>query len=195
MYTKEKDVKALEEKYGAPVLREWEHGIAGWEYDMIEGSMSRGRAHDVTIFIRDHLEPDGLVVISKHFFPPGAYRAPSGAADPGEGLEAGALREAFEETGLEVSLKRYVARINARFTCPGKAAIGWTTHVLEAGQPGGPRPEPRPVDIEEIAEARWATFGELQGPIRAVLLGSGWELFRYRVALTDLTVECLGVEL
>jgi hypothetical protein len=51
-----------------------------------------------------------------------------------------------------------------------------------------------PIDTEEIAEARWATIEELQGPIRAELLETGWDLLRYRVALTDLTVGALGVE-
>ena len=46
-----------------------------------------------------------------------------------------------------------------------------------------------PIDTEEIAEARWATLDELQGPIREALLDAGWDLFRYRVALTDLTVR------
>jgi len=52
-----------------------------------------------------------------------------------------------------------------------------------------------PVDTHEIAEARWATLSELQGPLRASLLETGWGLLRYRVALTDLTVDLLqGVD-
>ncbi|MEW6399395.1 MAG: NUDIX hydrolase [Bacillota bacterium] len=45
-----------------------------------------------------------------------------------------------------------------------------------------------PEDRDEIASARWATIGELQGPIRRALLATGRGLFRYRVALTDLAV-------
>lgn len=190
MYTREEDVRELENRYGAPELRWWEYVISAWEYEVVDGSMRGGRAHDVTLFIRSRLDPGSVAVISKHFFPPGAYRAPSGAARPGEGLEAGAIREALEETGLDVALTRYVARISAGFTCPGRTDIGWTSHVLEASESGG---ELAPIDTVEIAEARWATFGELQGPIRRVLLDSGWGLFRYRVALTDLAVETLGV--
>ncbi len=190
MYTSEEDIRVLEKKYGAPELRRWEYEISGWEYDVVDGSMRGGRAHDVTMFIRKSGDPETLAVIRKAFFPPGAYRAPSGAARAGEGLEAGALREAHEETGLVIKLDRYVARISARFASPGRPVIDWTSHVFEAGEVSG---ELRPIDTGEIEEARWATFEELQGPIRQALLDAGWGLFRYRVALTDITVEAMGV--
>jgi 8-oxo-dGTP pyrophosphatase MutT (NUDIX family) len=191
MYTSEEDMQALEAKLGEPVVRFMEYEIKPWEYDVVEGSMRGGRAHDVTFFIRKRDDPGQLVVVSKQFFPPGAFRAPSGAANPGESLEEGALREAHEETGLRIELKRYLVRISARFTNGDRKPIDWTTHVFEARELGG---KLEPIDTFEIAEARWATFDELQGPIRRVLLDSGWDLFRYRVALTDLTVEALEVE-
>ena len=187
MYTGKEDIARVEEKLGRPVVTEMHYEIGPWECDVVVGSMEDGRAHDVTMFIRKQDDPDSIAVIRKPFFPQGAFRAPSGAAKPGEGLEGGALREAKEETGLDVELTRYLARINARFTC-GEQDVGWTTHVFEARQTGG---RLEPIDTDEIFEARWATLGELQGSVRQVLLDSGWDLFRYRVALTDLTVELM----
>lgn len=191
MYTSDGDVKELEGRFGAPVEREMEYEIAPWEHSVVVGSMHKGRAHDITFFIRKSDDADRLVVVSKPFFPHGAFRAPSGAANPGESLEEGALREAREETGLRVELTRYLVRIEARFTSGDSEPIGWTTHIVEAREVAG---RLEPIDTDEIAEARWATFEELQGPIRQVLLDSGWGLFRYRVALTDLTVEALEVK-
>lgn len=191
MYTREEDVKDIEERLGAPVACSWEYEIAPWEYAVVDGSMHSGRAHDVTFFIRKIDDPGKLVVVSKPFFPPGAFRAPSGAATRGETLEEGAHREAHEETGLDIELTRYVARINARFSSGNREPIEWTTHIFEARETGG---RLEPIDTEEISEARWATFDELQGPIRRVLTDSGWGLFQYRVALTDLTVKALGVK-
>lgn len=190
MYTNEEHIHELVTGYGTPVEREMEYEISAWEHDVVVGSMRRGRAHDVTFFIRKSDDPEMLVVVSKPFFPPGAFRAPSGAAHPGETLVEGAVREAREETGFEVELTRYLVRISARFTSGGKDPIDWTTHIVEARVLDG---RLEPIDTEEIAEARWATFSELQGPIRQVLLDSGWDLFRYRVALTDLAVETLEV--
>jgi len=48
-----------------------------------------------------------------------------------------------------------------------------------------------PIDTHEIAEARWVSAAELQGPIRRTLLETGRGLFGYRVALTDATMGLL----
>lgn len=191
MYTKSDDVNELERKLGQPVKAEMSFEVHPWEYDVVEGSMHDGRAHDVTMFIRKEDDPRSIAVIKKPFFPAGAFRAPSGAAKPGERLEEGAIRESHEETGLSVELTRYIARISATFT-NGDRTINWTTHIFEARHTGG---EINPLDTGEIAEARWATLDELQGDIRKALLDAGWDLFRYRVALTDLTVEQMESEL
>jgi 8-oxo-dGTP pyrophosphatase MutT (NUDIX family) len=187
MYTLEADVAALEAKLGKPVVRVMSYEIDASEFDMVEGSMYNGRAHDVTMFIRKKDDPGRIVVIRKPFFPPEAFRAPSGAANRGESLEDGAVRESKEETGLDVQLTRYLARINARFTSEDRV-IDWTSHILEAREISG---KLEPIDTHEIAEAKWASLDELQGPVRQALLDTGWGLFRYRVALTDLTVQAL----
>ena len=185
MYTNDQDISATEATLGEPVVCSMDYEISSGEFDMVKGSMRSGRAHDVTMFIRNSLDPHEIAVIRKPFFPPEAFRAPSGAARPGESLEDGAVRESKEETGLDVALTRYLARIKARFTSEGRT-IDWTSHVFEACAKSG---EIDPIDTREIAEARWATLDELQGPIRQTLLDTGWDLFRYRVALHDLTVS------
>jgi len=178
----------VEGAYGSPAEAEMRYGILPFEHDVVVGSMGDGRSHDVTMFIRSIEDSRRVAVIRKHFFPPGAYRAPSGAAHGSETIDQGAVREALEETGLEIELLRYLVRIRARFECPGKEPISWTSHVFDARQVSG---ELDPIDTNEIDEARWASLGEIQGPIRAVLLDAGWGLFRYRVALTDLAVEAM----
>ena len=165
--------------------------IGPYEYDVVEGSMQGGRAHDVTMFIRGKEDQGRIAVIRKPFFPPGAFRAPSGAAVPGETLEQGAVRESLEETGLEVELTFYLVRINATFTSGDRPAIDWTSHIFEARESAG---KIEPIDTGEIAEARWASIEELQGDIRQTLLDANWGLFRYRVALTDLTVERMELD-
>jgi 8-oxo-dGTP pyrophosphatase MutT (NUDIX family) len=186
--SREEQEAALERKLGTPVVCSWDYEIAEWEYEVVDGSMYDGRAHDVTFFIRKGDDPQKVVVVSKPFFPQGAFRAPSGAATSSETLEQGALREAHEETGLDIELTRYVARIEARFIRAGREPILWTTHIFEAREIGG---NLEPIDTVEIAEAKWATLDEIQGPIRQALIDAGWDLFRYRVALTDLTVDAL----
>ncbi len=188
VYTRKEDIREMEAALGVPVETEMTHEIGVCEYDMVKSSMRKGRAHDVTMFIRRLGSPGEIAVIRKPFFPPVVYRAPSGAADRGESLARGAVRESMEETGLDVELSRYVARINARFTSDGRV-IEWISHVFEARHVEG---EIGPIDTEEIEEARWATLEDIQGEIRQALLDTGWGLLVYRVALTDLTVRELG---
>ena len=186
MYTRAEDVEETERRLGSPAAVQMAFEIGPYEYDVVEGSMQGGRAHDVTMFIRGKDDRGLVAVIRKPFFPTGAFRAPSGASKPGETLEKGALRESLEETGLEVELTHYLARINARFSSGDRPVINWTSHVFDALERAG---EIGPIDTGEIAEARWSTFEELQGSIRQALLDANWGLFRYRVALTDLTLE------
>ncbi len=168
----------MERRYGLPAEIRREYEMTEREFDVVSRSRKHGRSHDVTLFI---IAADSIVVIKKPMYPPGAYRAPSGGIAPGEDFEAGALREAHEETGLHVALEEYILRAFVRFTCQAEA-IDWTTHVFSA------RPESgvlQPIDTHEIVEARLATVEELRGSIREVLLRTGSTGLRYRAELGD----------
>lgn len=195
MYVNGEVTREAEAKFGIPKEIHLEYEISDREVATIRGSRKQDRSHDITFFIldgstegrRQDFWSTRLVVIRKPGFPPGAYRAPSGGVKPGESIEAGAKREAYEETGLDIELDRYLLRIHAAFT-HGLDVEKWVTHVFSARIIRG---ELDPKDTDEIENAKFVTLEELQGPIRDILLGSGRGLFAYRVALTDATVEIL----
>ncbi len=176
MYVTPAIIAAAEERYGAPRAVRVSYEITARELAMIRGSQRDGRAHDVTTFV---FNGERLAVIAKPSYPPGAYRVPGGALRRDEPMDVGAGREAREETGLESAVRRYLLRIQVRFTL-GDDSVDWTTHVLSATteQAGID-----PIDTHEIREARWSALTELNGPIRDVLLASGRPLFRYRADL------------
>ncbi|HWC78153.1 MAG TPA: NUDIX hydrolase [Blastocatellia bacterium] len=184
MYITTEIVESIEKLYGSPVEVVRSYEMAAREFDMVRRSQKHGRAHDVTMFI---IRDNQVVVIRKPMYPPGAYRAPSGGISPGEPFEDGALREAYEETGLRIELARYLLRARVRFTCVAEA-IDWTTHVFTALPTGGTL---QPIDTHEIVEARFATVEELSGSIREALVGSGSTGLRYRAELGDLVVGML----
>jgi 8-oxo-dGTP pyrophosphatase MutT (NUDIX family) len=184
-YITESMIAAMEEKYGRPRRMEMAVEISPAEFEMLRGSQKHGRNHDITLFIFEDRGYRRVAAIAKHFFPPGAYRAPRGAAGPGEGLEEGARREALEETGLEIVLDRFILRVDALFSC-GRELEPWKSLVFTALARDG---DLSPRDTEEIREARWLTLEELQGSVRRILLDTGMALFRYRVALHDAAVE------
>ncbi len=184
-YVSDEMIAEMERRYGKPRHLDLSFEILPAEMNMLRGSKKHDRNHDVTVFIFKDRSYREFAAIAKHMFPAGAYRAPSGAANPGEGLEAGTVREAREETGLEIELDRFMLHVHARFTC-GPVVENWRSLVFSALHAGG---ELRHQDEEEIRETKWVTLEELQGPIRERLLATGMGLFAYRVALHDASVE------
>jgi len=183
-YVTDEMIEDMERRYGKPRHISMAFEILPPEMNMLQGSKKHDRNHDLTVFVfRDH-DYREFAAIAKHMFPPGAFRAPSGAANPGEPLEEAARREAREETGLDIVLDRFILHVHARFTC-GPVAEDWRSLVFTAFRSGG---ELQPQDREEIRETRWLTLEELQGSVREVLLGTGMGLFAYRVALHDASV-------
>jgi len=184
-YVTDEMIMELEKRYGQPRHLSLTFEIKPPEMNMLQGSKKHDRNHDITLFIFRDYQYVEFAAIAKHMFPPGAYRAPSGAAHPGEDLEGGALREAKEETGLDIELDRFILHIHARFAC-GPEAESWRSLVFTAFITGG---ELGHLDEDEIMETRWVSLEELQGSIRQVLLDTGMGLFAYRVALHDAAVE------
>jgi ADP-ribose pyrophosphatase YjhB (NUDIX family) len=172
----------LRARYGEPRLLEWRGDITEREYEL--ATYNPDRLHDVTVFI---LNGDRLALIRKHPFPPDVWRPPGGGVKPGEDFVAAVEREAFEETGLEIELRRYLVETRAHFVYEPHD-LPWRTHVFLATTAGE---ELHVHDTEEIAEARWGTLAELAGPLRERLLATGHAFWRYRVALHDAAIAAI----
>jgi len=140
----------------------------------------------VTLFI---LDPGGrLALIRKPQFAADVWRPPGGGIQPGEEFVSGAVREAFEETGLHVELRRYLVASRALFRNSGRE-LAWRTHVFLAETKDEVL---APDDPGEIEDARWGTPEELAGPLREHLLATGRAFWHYRVALHDAALAALG---
>jgi ADP-ribose pyrophosphatase YjhB (NUDIX family) len=173
----------VRDRFGAPARLDWEGGISDVEWAI--ATHNPARTHDVTLFILDPAQR--LALIRKPQFAEDVWRPPGGGILPGEDFAAGAVREALEETGLRVELRRYLVDAHAVFTNAGRE-LPWRTHVFLA-ETSDEAVIPR--DTGEIAEARWGTLDELAGPLRERLLATGRAFWRYRVALHDATLDQL----
>lgn len=100
------------------------------------------RCGEVCMVIR---RPNGKVLLStKTFYPPGAYRLPTGGIEPSEGIFAALLREAHEETGLLLAVRRFLTDISYR-TKAGRSGDREPAHAgrpyrAKAGQSGDREP-------------------------------------------------------
>ena len=181
MYISPEEIQRLEQRYGIPPEVEFEIGYRKDEFDFLKHSQKHGRAHDVTLLI---FRDDQIAVTAKPHYPPGLYRPPSGGVAPGEPFEAGALREAREETGLEIALERYLVRALVRFQYADEV-VRWTSHVFTARHVGG---ELAPRDSREITGARWMTLAELEA-LQPMLRAAGSSGLAYRAALHEVIFE------
>ncbi|OQX92028.1 MAG: hypothetical protein B6D58_05100 [candidate division Zixibacteria bacterium 4484_95] len=182
-YLKSSDIAEIEEMFGKPRELYTEVEMTPEELMQVRQSQVSGRAHDITLFI---FKDDKMLFTAKHFYPPGLYRAPSGAVKPGENMIEGAKREAFEETGAEIQLEEYLLRIRVKFYCDDDY-INWTSHVFEAKYVSG---EIRPHDTEEIREARFIDKKDIEH-FNETMLKLNIGGFRYRVFLTENTLKQL----
>jgi ADP-ribose pyrophosphatase YjhB (NUDIX family) len=171
-------------RFGEPGELRWDGEISDVEWRV--ATHNPRRRHDVTLFILDPRRR--IALIRKPQFDAGVWRPPGGGVHPGEDFVAAAVREALEETGLRVELRRYLVETHAVFRNGGRE-LSWRTHVFLADTGDETL---APDDRDEIEAARWGTLDELAGPLRERLLATDRAFWRYRVALHDSALAALA---
>lgn len=180
MFVVADDIRKMDELYG-PVDRITFDPIPMHpaEYEMLVGSMSDGRRHDVTMFIEMN---GGYVGIQKPSYAnTGIFRAPSGGVKPGETIEHGLKREIFEETGLEAAIEKFLLIVDTTFIGPDGGRREWTSYVFSGMAAGGAL---YPRDTKEISGVRIVSREDMLGPIAEEMERSGVGGFLYRAKLT-----------
>ena len=87
-------------------------------------------------------------------WPPGRYSTLAGFVEPGESLEQTVMREVFEESGVRVRTCRYLT--SQPWPFPSSLMLGFTAE----SEPDEPRVG------DELEEARWFTFAEVDAALR-----------------------------
>ena len=186
-YITREDIALIEARYGVPVKLSTEISMSPFEMDIVRNSQKNGRAHDITMFI---FKGEQLLFNAKHFYPTELFRAPSGGINPGEAIEDGAKREAYEETGARIELEKYLAKIEVRFFDRenNDKYIDWTSYVFKARYLSG---EIKPLDTHEIREAKLIDISDIP-KFNDIMLNSERGGFHYRAYLTKNIMRLLN---
>jgi 8-oxo-dGTP pyrophosphatase MutT (NUDIX family) len=177
-------VPNMERLFDKPIQLNFTQSMSLSDIEVVKNSMKNGRSHDITLYIR---KDNKYIFIAKHFYPEGLYRAPSGGVNPDEDFRDGALREAYEETGVNVELEKYILRINVLFKSDNYS-IDWTSHIFTARYLSG---EISPLDTDEIREARLVHESEFPVLID-IMKKSPLGGLNYRAFLTSETAKILS---
>lgn len=170
--------------YGIPQRVGFTFSIDAVEYQRIKSTQKNGRKHDFTLYI---IKGDRIVVIAKHSYPPGLYRAPSGGLRPGEDVHDGIRRETIEETGCEIELQSFLLHSAASFASD-LGTIKWNSYVFQARYLRG---DFKFTDRREIREVRLASLDEFEA-FSAIMRQSKIGGLHYRAALHDAVQESLS---
>jgi len=155
------------------------------------------RSAEVVLLIR---RPNGRFLLhTKSFYPSGSYRVPTGGIEQGEDLIAAACREAREETGLQVSIERFLGILHYRF-CWNDQETDFTSYVFLLKETGGRlAPQDSSEQISGYKEVTLDEFPEIARKLEETLLQkwTAWGQFRalaHRFAFEVLTVDsrCSG---
>ncbi|UCD63057.1 MAG: NUDIX hydrolase [Candidatus Zixiibacteriota bacterium] len=170
--------------FGEPETARFRIPVDLKEYERIKSSQKGGRNHDVTLYI---VKDGRIVVIAKHFYPPGMYRAPSGGIGRGEDFIEGARREAREETGCEIELEKFllISEVSFELVPRDGRVIDWVSYVFRARYISGDFDF---TDKREIKEVRLADLSEFEGfgrIMRRQPIGG----LHYRAALHDKVIR------
>ena len=157
----EREIEALAVRFGQP--RRVVSAIDDYFDDPIRKD---DRFGEVCMVIR---RPSGTLLLSiKTFYPRGAFRLPTGGIHHGEAVYDALVREAYEETGLDLGVERFLAHIAYPSTRVGSSPPLFHTFAFLLNERGGTLGA---IDkTEQIGGWREITPGEL--PAVADFLGN-----------------------
>ena len=109
------ELEQLALRYGRPLVRDVDLDVRRM-FDPLDRS---DRFGEVCMVVR---RPDGnLLTMKKTFYPQGAFRLLTGGINSGERVLDALLRETYEETGLKVSITRFLAAV--AYSVRGKGTV------------------------------------------------------------------------
>jgi 8-oxo-dGTP pyrophosphatase MutT (NUDIX family) len=187
----EAEVSQLQADYGPGERRRVALEVSALSFDDWLRKMvtSPNRRGEVVLVIQ---RPDGRTLLhTKRFYPEGGYRLPSGGVHPDELVLAGVTREAREETGLNVTVDRFLGMVEYEFRYEERR-LYFVSYLFLVGADNN-RPVVQDPD-EQITGFRYVAPSEIRATAaRLRALPPRWaDWGRFRALAHDLVADTLG---
>ena len=175
------EIAALGERYGTPLARAVR--LDDVAFDPVGAP---DRIAEVCMVVRRRRGT--LLVAIKDFYPRGAFRLPTGGIHHGEPILEALLREAVEETGLDLEVRRFLAALTYRAAPSGDVAFHTFAFLLDerGGTLGSLDPAERIQEWREIAPSALPEMARVLDAVRddasdEIPNWSAWGRFRAHV--------------
>ncbi|MBD3257224.1 NUDIX domain-containing protein [candidate division GN15 bacterium] len=183
MYVTDEMIAEMVRDYGSPDEARYRIETTDREIRRIRSSQRDGRNHDVTLYVE---KDDKLIVIAKHMYPPGLFRAPSGGLHRGETFQDGVRREMKEEIGCEVKLDQFLLKTSVDFVHDDDTVF-WRSFVFTGRYVSGDFKYTDHHEIREVALVDWSEFTRFGSMMRQTEIGG----LHYRAELHETVARLL----
>jgi 8-oxo-dGTP diphosphatase len=182
------EIEELVRQYG-PIERHsfsLEVGKKNFEYWREE--LAKKRRGEVVFVVQ---RPDGVILHTKAFYPPGIYRLPSGGVKWEESILSALHREAQEEMGLEIEAERFLGLLEYEIHYEQQTMPFVSYIFLIRGSEGEPTPQDEEEHILSFRQVSVADLAAVADSLRA-LEGDWRDWGEFRAIAHDFVVETIG---
>jgi len=184
----EQEIETLARQYGPLERRRYSLKVGRKNFEYWRRALAKKRRGEVVLVVE---RPDGVVVHTKDFYPPGTYRLPSGGVKWGESVLSAVHREAQEEMGLEIEVKRFLGLLEYELCCERETMpfVSYVFLVRGRGQELTPRDKK-----ERILSFRQVSVAELSAVAESLrALEEDWRDWgEFRAIVHDFVAEMIG---
>jgi ADP-ribose pyrophosphatase YjhB (NUDIX family) len=157
-------------------------------FEYCRGKLAKKRRGEVVLVVE---RPDGLILHTKEFYPPGTYRLPSGGVKWGESVLSALHREAWEEMGLQIEVERFLGLLEYELRCQEETMTFVSYVFLVRGGEGKLIPQDEGERITSFCQVPVAELAAVGDSLRA--LEEDWRDWgEFRAIAHDFVVEMIG---
>jgi ADP-ribose pyrophosphatase YjhB (NUDIX family) len=182
------EIEELARQYGPIERRSYSLEVDKKNFEYWREALVKKRRGEVVLVVN---RPDGMILHTKDFYPPGTYRLPSGGVKWGESVLSALHREAWEEMGLEIEVERFQGLLEYELRCQEETMTFVSYVFLVRGGEGKLIPQDEGERITSFRQVPVAELSAVTDSLRG-LEGDWRDWGEFRAIVHDFVLEMMG---